>query len=212
MIARVKTLIVDTIKANGQGEITGDILQDVLLEMLTTFGEAVNEGGADSHWHDNKAVLDLFRFDNEGNVYIDRTFYSHQGISAFGLGDDGGGGGGDFDRLDKWVDYDSTKAGWVLSALLGKDLDTRVGANSSSILDLNQRVEAIDEVASDKNFVHTQGLASDVWEITHDLNKYPSVTIIDSGGTEVIGNINYIDTSTVSITFSSEFSGKAILN
>lgn len=43
MIARVKSLIVDAIKANGRGEITGDILQDVLLEMLTSFGGAIND-------------------------------------------------------------------------------------------------------------------------------------------------------------------------
>jgi len=47
MIARVKALIVDAIKANGQREITGDILQDVLLEMLTSLVEAINESNVD---------------------------------------------------------------------------------------------------------------------------------------------------------------------
>lgn len=138
-------------------------------------------------------------------------FYSVGGISALGLGDDDESGG-DFDRLDKWEDYDSTKAVWVLSALLGKDLDTRTKANLASILALNQRVDSIEVVDSDKNFVHTQGVPSDTWTIAHTLNKYPSVTIIDSGGTEVIGNINYTDTSTITVTFASAFSGKAILN
>ena len=119
MVERVKALIVDTIKANGQREITGDILQDVLLEMLTSFGEAINEGGADSHWHDNKAVLDLFRFDNDGNVYIDRNFYSQQGVSALGLGDDGDGGdGGGVDMLDSWANYTEAKANYYAPASL----------------------------------------------------------------------------------------------
>ena len=154
-----------------------------------------------------------WKLDEENDaIYSEKSIYSLKGISALGYGDGGGSGGGDFDRLDAWADYDSTKSGWVLSAFLGKDLDTRVGTNSSAISDLNQRVEAIEGVDSDKNFVYTQGAPSDTWTINHTLNKYPSITIIDSGGTEVIGNIKYIDTSTVEVTFASGFSGKAILN
>lgn len=67
-------------------------------------------------------------------------------------------------------------------------------------------------ISPDKNYIHTQSAPSDNWTIIHTLNKYPSVTIIDSGGTEVIGDIKYIDTSTVLVTFASGFSGKAILN
>ena len=153
-----------------------------------------------------------WKLDEENDaIYSEKSVYSLKDVSAFGYGD-GGSGGGDFDRLDAWADYDSSKSGWVLSALLGKDLDTRVETNSSSISDLNQRVDAIEGVDSDKNFVYTQGVPSDTWTINHTLNKYPSVTIIDSGGTEVIGNIKYIDTSTVIVTFASGFSGKAILN
>ncbi len=153
--------------------------------------------------------------DNPNTIFTEMNAYSKGELSAYGIGSGGGSGGGGgtgYDRLDAWADYDSSKSGWVLSALLGKDLDTRVETNSSSISDLNQRVDAIEGIDSDKNFVHTQGSPSDTWMISHPLNKYPSVTIIDSGGTEVIGNIEYIDTSTVVVTFASGFSGKAILN
>ena len=161
-------------------------------------------------------LADWWKLDEENDaIYSEKSVYSLKGVSALGLGENGSGDGGDgssYDRLDAWVDYDSTKAGWVLSALLGKDLDTRTKANIASIIGLNQRVDAIENVDSDKNFVHTQGAPSDTWTISHTLNKYPSVTIIDSGGTDVIGNIKYIDTTTVVITFASAFSGKAILN
>ncbi len=53
------------------------------------------------------------------------SFYSTGEVSAYGIGS--GGGGGSYDRLDAWADYDSTKSGWVLSALLGNELNTRVG-------------------------------------------------------------------------------------
>lgn len=64
----------------------------------------------------------------------------------------------------------------------------------------------------DKTFVYNQVTSSDVWEITHDLDKYPAVTVVDSGGTVVIGEIVYIDKNNIRITFTSAFSGKAYLN
>ena len=64
----------------------------------------------------------------------------------------------------------------------------------------------------DKTFVYNQVTSSDVWEITHNLNKYPAVTVVDSGGSVVIGEIVYIDKNNIRITFTSAFSGKAYLN
>ena len=46
----------------------------------------------------------------------------------------------------------------------------------------------------------------------HKLNKYPSVTVIDSANNEVEGEISYIDLNNITIKFNSSFSGKAILN
>ena len=67
-------------------------------------------------------------------------------------------------------------------------------------------------IVNDKNFVYVQATSSDIWEITHNLNKYPAVTVVDSGGSVVIGEIVYIDENNVRITFASAFSGKAYLN
>ena len=61
-------------------------------------------------------------------------------------------------------------------------------------------------------YVHTQSVASDTWEITHDLDKYPSVTVVDSGGNVVVGDVRYIDTSNIVVTFRGAFSGVAYLN
>lgn len=63
-----------------------------------------------------------------------------------------------------------------------------------------------------RTFVYEQAQASDVWEITHDLNKHPSVTVVDSAGTVVIGDIQYISNSRIIITFNGAFSGTAYLN
>lgn len=67
------------------------------------------------------------------------------------------------------------------------------------------------EVA-DITFVHEQMAASSTWDIIHNLNKYPSVTIIDLYGSVVIGEIRYISANEIQLTFTAPFSGRAILN
>ena len=61
-------------------------------------------------------------------------------------------------------------------------------------------------------FVYEQGEASDIWEITHNMDKYPSVTVVDSANTVVIGHITYIDRNQLIVRFNGTFKGKAYLN
>jgi hypothetical protein len=61
-------------------------------------------------------------------------------------------------------------------------------------------------------YVFTQSTPSTTWTINHDLNKYPSVNIVDSANDEVIGEVNYASASQIVIRFSAAFSGKAFLN
>lgn len=65
---------------------------------------------------------------------------------------------------------------------------------------------------ADKTFVFEQGIASSVWNITHNLNKYPSVTVVDSAGNEVIAEVVYTDTNNCVVTMTAAFKGKAYLN
>jgi len=64
----------------------------------------------------------------------------------------------------------------------------------------------------DKNFVYTQNVASSTWVINHNLNKYGSVSIVDSGGTIVNGNVEYNSLDQVTVTFNSAFTGQAFVN
>lgn len=66
--------------------------------------------------------------------------------------------------------------------------------------------------AGDKHFTYTQLSASSTWSITHNLDKFPSVSIVDSGNNVVIGDIQYTNTNELTITFNASFSGKAYLN
>jgi hypothetical protein len=62
------------------------------------------------------------------------------------------------------------------------------------------------------SYVHNQGTTSATWSILHNLGWYPNVTIIDSAGTTVEGDVSHISQNLVSITFSGAFTGVAYLS
>lgn len=67
-------------------------------------------------------------------------------------------------------------------------------------------------IDGDKHYTHTQAVPSDTWEVTHNLGKYPSVEVVDSAGSVVVGDYKNIDTNTMLLTFSGAFAGKAYFN
>lgn len=62
------------------------------------------------------------------------------------------------------------------------------------------------------SYIHNQAVSSTVWNVTHNLNKFPSVSIVDSANAEVIGEVEHTDSNNLTIKFSAAFSGKAYLN
>lgn len=64
----------------------------------------------------------------------------------------------------------------------------------------------------DKSYTHTQISPATTWNITHGLNKRPSISIADSSGSLVMGEVQYLDDNNIQITFSAAFSGSAYLN
>jgi hypothetical protein len=64
----------------------------------------------------------------------------------------------------------------------------------------------------DKNFVYTQNVASNTWVVTHNLNKFPSVSVVDSANTLVNGQVEYNSINEVTISFRAAFTGKAFFN
>jgi hypothetical protein len=61
-------------------------------------------------------------------------------------------------------------------------------------------------------YAHTQGTSSATWTINHNLDFYPNVTVVDSAGTIVEGEIAYTSRNQIVLTFSAAFSGKAYLS
>ena len=72
--------------------------------------------------------------------------------------------------------------------------------------------DVVYDLPKDKNFLYEQETPASVWTIQHNLGKYPSVTLLDTGGVVMLGDIKHIDMSTVEITFVTEITGKALLN
>ena len=66
-------------------------------------------------------------------------------------------------------------------------------------------------ITGSNRHVHTQGSAATSWVVTHTLGGRPSVTVVDSTGTVVVGDVQYDSDTQVTITFSAAFSGSAYL-
>lgn len=64
----------------------------------------------------------------------------------------------------------------------------------------------------DKNFVFSQAVASATWTVQHDLNKFPSCTMVLSTGQQGYGDVTFVDENNLTITFASAESGKAYIN
>jgi hypothetical protein len=62
------------------------------------------------------------------------------------------------------------------------------------------------------SYRHFQSVVSNIWNITHNLGWYPNITVVDSAGSVVEGEIDYVDENNLILNFSSPFSGVAYLS
>jgi hypothetical protein len=66
--------------------------------------------------------------------------------------------------------------------------------------------------SGDLHYTHTQGAPATSWIVSHMLNKFPSVTVVDTGNTAILPDIHYVDANNVILTFGSATTGKAYFN
>ena len=88
-----------------------------------------------------------------------------------------------------------------------------VGSNGAAVVDeyYDMALFTLSD-GNDKSYIFTQAVPSTTWTVSHNLEKFPSITVIDSGNTVVIGQYTYINNNNVTLTFSAAFAGKAYLN
>lgn len=66
-------------------------------------------------------------------------------------------------------------------------------------------------IINDKNYIQPFTAVSTV-SVTHNLGKYPAVTVIDSAGDECVGSVNHVSTNQLTVNFSASFSGTVYCN
>ena len=61
-------------------------------------------------------------------------------------------------------------------------------------------------------YLHDQQTSSATWVVTHNMNKYPSINIVDTANDIIMGEVRYNSLNQLTITFTAAVSGKAYLN
>jgi len=70
----------------------------------------------------------------------------------------------------------------------------------------------IAQANKDKYFVFEQAISNQTWDIVHNLNKKPSVTVVDEYDRIVVPDVQYIDDNHIIVSFNFAFKGWAYLN
>lgn len=99
----------------------------------------------------------------------------------------------------------------------GARLDVTPGAALVSVTQVTTGLtgapgSGVPGATGDRHHTHDQGTAAAEWLIAHGLGKCPAVTVVDSAGDQVEGDVDYIDLNTLTVFFSAPFAGRAYLN
>jgi hypothetical protein len=79
-----------------------------------------------------------------------------------------------------------------------------------SIQEINIKLEGAD--LDEDGFVFTQPTDATEWYIEHNLGKFPNIRLEMLDGTDINGQITYIDENTLKVNFDVAVSGKAFLS
>lgn len=99
--------------------------------------------------------------------------------------------------------------------LVGQDKVIGTDYNNSNAtvnFPLNSIGEFIRDYLNLGTYVFTQSSASSTWTITHNLELFPSITVVDSSNNVVVGYSTYNSNNQITLQFSAPFAGKAYLN
>ena len=90
---------------------------------------------------------------------------------------------------------DGGNTGEVLKKSSNSDYDVAWGASESEDKHFTQPFTFLDTVV-----------------VNHNLGKYPAVSVFDSSGSEIVGSVEYNDTSSATVSFTHPFTGTIICN
>lgn len=95
---------------------------------------------------------------------------------------------------------------------ISTELDTKVtDVQGSGVIQASRENNVV--TLKSVNFVFEQGIASDTWIIEHNLNKRPSIFVVDTlDRVQIPDDIYYNSNNKMTVTFIAAFAGKAYLN
>ena len=93
-----------------------------------------------------------------------------------------------------------------------KDINVTVESATGGLEDGKVYLLSKYSAAGDKHHTHIQSSASATWTVAHNLNKKPSVSIVDSADNVIIGQVEHTNLNNLTITLSAPTSGKAYIN
>lgn len=123
-------------------------------------------------------------------------------------------GAGDYASKSHGIDKLEFAKGGVVHgdlALDGKLVPTDTAGTRAAIQVYSQNETQNIVDAATAQFPFEQVTPAAVWNVQHNLNRYPSVVILDGSNNLVTANINYPNADNVTITFATAFAGKAYL-
>lgn len=97
-----------------------------------------------------------------------------------------------------------------IKSVRNSDVDWTDDVNAASQKAIKEYIDSLS--GNDKTFVYEWSNPLSTITISHNLNKFPSVTIVDTTGSEIVGDITYVNINTVTITFSAAARGIAYFN
>lgn len=89
-------------------------------------------------------------------------------------------------------------------------IDSQLQVQGSGVIDVTTSGGVA--VVTSTTYIHEQGIASDTWVIEHNLNKRPSVTVVDTADTVFTAQVEYNSDNQCTIYINGATKGKAYLN
>ena len=116
----------------------------------------------------------------------------------------------------QWINLAFDIGTYYPDMIVGKAIGDEDGNNIKETYATKESVDNLknefEENKATKVYTYAQRSSSNKWVVEHNLNKYPSVTVVDSAGTVVLGDVTYDSLNKLTISFKGYFSGKAYLN
>ena len=102
----------------------------------------------------------------------------------------------------------------AISDIQAQEQESETNIQNYTNSSLNSLQDKYDELRDGlkTTYIHEQATASNVWQIEHNLNKKPSIMVVDTADTVIEGVEKYIDENNIEIYFNAAVKGKAYLN